>query len=154
LRDGMLAVSGLLSLKESGSSVYPELPAELKAAAKGWPTSPSAEERNRRSVYVAVRRNLRYPLLRAFDAPDAAESCARRFATTTAPQALTLLNDPIIQEMARAFADRVKREAGDDVSKQIDRAFQLALGRLPTDEERSAVVRFLEKRSAVDLCHA
>ncbi len=47
---------------------------------------------NRRSLYVFVRRNLRYPFFEAFDRPDTNASCPRRPVTTIAPQALSLLN--------------------------------------------------------------
>ena len=40
----------------------------MKKSAKNWPVSATAAERNRRSVYIAVRRNLRYPMLAMFDA--------------------------------------------------------------------------------------
>ena len=67
LRDAMLAVSGQLNLKAGGPSVFPELPAEVKSGA--WKPSADPQERNRRSVYVFVKRNLRYPLFALFDAP-------------------------------------------------------------------------------------
>jgi hypothetical protein len=152
LRDALLAISGTLNLAEGGPSVYPELPEEMKTGAK-WKVSASEADRNRRSVYIAVKRNLRYPFLSAFDAPDAVETCGRRFVTTTAPQALMLLNDKLVQELARHFATRVMAEAkGDDAI--IDRAYRLALGRLPDDEERSAMRRFLAEGNVADLCHA
>jgi hypothetical protein len=159
MRDAMLASSGQLSLKDGGPSVYPELPAEMKASAKGWKPSPTEGERNRRSVYVAVRRNLRYPLLAAFDAPDATEPCGRRYTTTTAPQALMLLNDGIVLGQAKRFAQRVQSEAGSEPDAIIERALKLALGREPVSEERDAMRRFLagraDKEKAVeDLCHA
>lgn len=159
MRDAMLAVSGQLSLIDGGPSVYPELPAEMKASAKGWKPSAAEAERNRRSVYVAVRRNLRYPLLAAFDAPDASEPCGRRFTTTTAPQALMLLNDGIVLGQAKRLAQRVVHEVGTDPDAVIDRAFRLALGREPVSEERDAMRRFLADRkdmekAVADLCHA
>ena len=80
LRDAMLAVSGRLNLKTGGPSVYPELPAEVGKLGNRWPVSAEAGERDRRSVYVFVKRNLRYPLFAAFDAPDSNETCARRYA--------------------------------------------------------------------------
>jgi len=163
LRDAMLSVSGQLNLKAGGPSIFPELPDEIKKSAKNWPTSADASDRNRRSVYIAVRRNLRYPLLAIFDAPDANETCARRFATTTAPQALMLLNDRLILEMAEAFAKRVLHEAGTDHGEIISRTFTLALGRSPSDVERSTMHRFLQESRAktgrmdaavTDFCHA
>jgi len=149
LRDALLTVSGQLNPSEGGPSVYPELPEEMKKSAKNWPVSATAAERNRRSVYIAVRRNLRYPMLAMFDAPDNNETCARRYVTTTAPQALMLLNDKIVIEVGRQFAQRVQREAGNDPVKSIDRAFELALGRKPDAEESSAMRRFLEDQTAL-----
>src|SRR5262249_120068 len=108
LRDALLTVSGQLNPAEDGPSVYPELPEEMKKSAKNCPVSAPAAERNRRSVYIAVRRNLRYPMLAMFDAPDNNETCARRYVTTTAPQALMLLNDRIVLDIGRQFALRVQ----------------------------------------------
>ena len=109
IRDAMLSASGLLNLKAGGPSVFPDLPAEVKPT--GWKVSVDPAERNRRSVYVAVRRNLRYPLFSLFDSPDRNETCSRRFVTTTAPQALTLLNDAIVLGYAKGLAGRVVQGA-------------------------------------------
>jgi Protein of unknown function (DUF1553) len=119
-----------------------------------------ASERDRRSVYVFVKRNLRYPLFSLFDAPDRNETCSRRFVTTTAPQALTLLNDPIVLGFAKSFALRVEKEAGTDPAKVVDRAFRIAFGRPPTPEERDTLGAFLKDHpgttteAITDLCHA
>lgn len=160
LRDAMLAVSGRLSVMSGGPSVFPELPDELKPGAQ-WKTSANASDRNRRSVYIALRRNLRYPLLAAFDAPDASETCGRRFVTTTAPQALMLLNDRLIQSIATSFGNRVINEAGDDPNAIVTHAFRLALAREPDAEERASMKRFLtreemsgdRRQATADLCH-
>ncbi len=160
IRDAMLAVSGRLNLKAGGPSVYPELPEELKKAAGKWPVTADPAERNRRSVYVAVKRNLRYPLFSLFDSPDRTEVCARRFVTTTAPQALTLLNDQIVIGFAKAFAERVRKEAGEEPDAVVGKAFELALGRPPDTEERDAMRAFLDRHTGTraeavaDLCHA
>src|SRR5262249_54010408 len=132
LRDAMLAVSGQLNPKAGGPSVFPEIPAEVQKAAPNWKASADPAERNRRSVYVFVTRTLRYPLFSLFDAPDRNETCSRRFVTTTAPQALTLLNDSLVLGFAKNFAARVTKEAGTDPAKVVDRAFVLALARPPT----------------------
>jgi hypothetical protein len=160
LRDAMLAVSGQLNPKAGGPSIYPELPAELQKSAPSWKPSADPAERNRRSVYVFVKRNLRYPLFALFDAPDRTETCSRRFTTTTAPQALTLLNDSVVLGFGRAFAQRVTKEVGTDREKVVERAFVLAIGRAPTSEERAAMLGFLTRHkgtpaeAVVDLCHA
>jgi hypothetical protein len=146
LRDAMLSVSGLLNLKMGGPGVFPELPAEL-GKPHGWTVSPDPAERQRRSVYVFAKRNLRYPLFHTFDAPDGNETCARRYASTTAPQALFLLNSKLTLDLARAFAGRVLAEAGGDPGAVIDRAQRLALGRPPTPVERRTLLAFLEREA-------
>jgi Protein of unknown function (DUF1553)/Protein of unknown function (DUF1549) len=159
LRDAMLATAGLLNSKSGGPSVFPELPAEMKGAG-GWKISEKAEDRNRRSVYVCVKRNLRYPFFTLFDAPDRSETCSRRFTTTTAPQSLMLVNDAIVLDFAKAFAARVRKEAGEVRAKQVERVFALALSRSPSAAERSAIEMFLTKHpgtsdeAIVDLCHS
>jgi hypothetical protein len=124
-----------------------------------WRVTPDARERDRRSVYVFVKRNLRYPLFALFDAPDRNETCSRRFNTTTAPQALTLLNDAIVLGFAKDFGARVTKEVGTEPSKVVKRAFLLALGRTPKDDERATMLEFLKDHkgtsaeAATDLCH-
>ena len=160
LRDAYLAVGGQLNPKAGGPSIFPELPAELKVAAATWKPSADVAERNRRSIYVSVKRNLRYPMFALFDSPDRSESCSRRFATTTAPQALALLNDPILLAFANSLAVRVANEAGPKPEDRIDRLFLLTLSRKPTTEEEAALSGFLKKHkgtpaeSLLDLCHA
>src|SRR5690606_32302708 len=124
---------------QGGPPVFPELPEELtKLSSQGaiWPVSPTAEERHRRSLYVFVRRNLRYPFFEAFDRPDTNASCPRRVVTTIAPQALALLNDRIAHDSAEALAERVEAEAEPDRDSRIELAYLLTLGRHPDLEER------------------
>ncbi len=159
LRDAMLAIAGTLNRTAGGPSVFPPLPAELKAPAS-WKVSSKVEDQNRKSIYVYVKRNLRYPLFTLFDAPDRNETCPRRFVTTTAPQSLMLVNDTIILEIAQSFAGRIRKEAGEDLAKQHERIYQLALARTPNELEAKALLNFRKQHggsseeSLFDLCHA
>jgi hypothetical protein len=111
-------------------------------------------------VYVFVKRNLRYPFFSLFDSPERTETCARRFTTTTAPQALTLLNDAIVIGYATALAQLVEKEVGAEPDDVIDRAFLRTLSRPPTTEERDAARKFLANHkgpfpdAVTDLCHS
>jgi hypothetical protein len=148
-RDALLAVSGRLNPAMGGPGVFPELPAELtRLSSKGavWPVSPRPEDRDRRSLYVFVRRNLRYPFFEAFDRPDTNASCPRRAVTTIAPQALSLLNSDLSRSCARSFASRVSRLAGTDPDARITLAYRLALGRAPDPRERTLARAFLDDR--------
>jgi hypothetical protein len=147
LRDAMLAASGQLNLKAGGPSVFPELPAEIDVPKAKWPVTADAAERNRRSVYVFARRNLRYPLFSVYDAPDGNETCARRHVTTTAPQALMLLNSKVVLDVARGYAGRVLRETGGDAKAVVERIYRLGLGRAPDGHEQRLSQEFLLRQT-------
>src|SRR5262249_13810311 len=66
----------------------------------------------------------------------------RRNVTTIAPQALTLLNGEFVQEEARRFADRLRREAGEEPARQVERAYRLALARSPSASEMETALGF------------
>jgi hypothetical protein len=144
IRDAMLSVSGLLNPKAGGPGVFPELPAELNVPRGGWLVSADPAERNRRSVYVFAKRNLRYPIFGTFDAPEGNESCARRNVSTSAPQALMLLNSKITLDWARSLAGRVLREAGNEHGPVIERIYSMTLGRGPTAKELDLARDFLK----------
>jgi hypothetical protein len=148
IRDSMLAVSGQLSLQSGGPSIHPDLPPGLSDR-YGWKPSKDADQRNRRSVYVFVRRNLRYPLFELFDMPDTNETCGRRNRTTTAPQALFILNSELILSEARALAGRVLKEAGTDPYAAIGRAYRLAFGRDPSGDEVALANEFIARQVAL-----
>jgi Protein of unknown function (DUF1553)/Protein of unknown function (DUF1549) len=146
LRDAMLAVSGRLNRQEGGPSVIvPIDPAlvPLMYNPKQWVVNADAGQFDRRSIYLFHKRNMRLPFLEVFDAPDTLLSCARRDESTHAPQGLELLNGDFSNSMARALAARVSREAGSQPATQVDRAYELALGRAPNAAERKAALKYL-----------
>jgi hypothetical protein len=145
IRDAALAVSGLMNLKMGGPSVFPELPPGMNPAYSGWKTTADEAERNRRSIYVFVKRNTRYPLFESFDMPDTHESCPRRNVTTTPLQALNLLNSELTLEWAESFAGRVIKSAGVDLNKQIEAAYRLAFSRRPDNAEAQALRNFFAR---------
>ncbi|HXR39795.1 MAG TPA: DUF1549 and DUF1553 domain-containing protein [Terracidiphilus sp.] len=143
IRDASLLVSGTLNLTAGGPSVFPDLPEGMGALRGGWKLS-APDERSRRSVYIFVKRNTRYPMMEIFDMPDTHESCSRREITTTAPQALTMLNDKVTLEWAQAFAARAL--AAQD---PVDRAYRLAYSRSPDPWEKDTVATFFHKQKAI-----
>ena len=152
IRDSMLSVSGLLNPQMGGPGVFPPVPAgtisELSAtaAAGGWKTEKDVTQNNRRSVYIFVRRNLRYPMLQEFDSANTFESCDYRKPTVTPSQSLDLLNNDLVLDWARSFAGRVLNDSGLSPDAQVQRAFKLAYGRPPTAEEQKIASDFLAKQ--------
>jgi hypothetical protein len=107
----------------------------------------------RRSVYVYRKRGLPFPFFEVFDMPDQNVTCGRRDVTTVPTQALTLLNNEFILEQARRFGARVRESAAHDRIAMVDMAYEIALSRLPGDEERKLGIEFLRKNSIEDLAH-
>jgi hypothetical protein len=142
IRDGLLAISGQLNRKVGGPSVFPPIPADITKTSKNWTAGANAEDHTRRSLYIFARRNLRFPFLEAFDAPDSNLSCADRGRSTTAPQSLTLLNAEEVMTAAGMTAAKLKETRS--VEQQVDRAFRLTLGRGPSAKERHLTHEFLE----------
>src|SRR5205807_3577421 len=101
-----------------------------------WHETPDNREYQRRSLYLFAKRNVRLPMLEAFDQPDTLTSCPVRPTSTYAPQALILLNGPFMQSQSKAFAARVLREGGKGRATQIEQAYRLALARPPREVER------------------
>jgi hypothetical protein len=148
IRDAMLAAADRLSPRTGGQGVMPPLPDELLVTLlkDQWKTSEDEEDHRRRSIYLFVRRNLRYPLFDVFDRPDTNASCPRRAESTIAPQALVLLNSEFSFACARDLAAYVLRYAGDDVTAQVDLAYRRTLGRRPMPGELSRAQEFLAAR--------
>ncbi len=149
LRDSTLAVSGTLNPRRGGPFVRVPLEPEVYAfifteeEPDGlWPVTPDPREHNRRSVYLCAKRNVRLPILEAFDQPDMVSPCPARPASTFAPQALILLNGPFTQAQCKAFAGRLLREAA-ETPRRIERAYQLAFARPPKPAEREMARAFL-----------
>jgi hypothetical protein len=108
-----------------------------------WKASENQEEVHRRSVYLFVRRNLRYPLFDVLDRPDTNASCPRRNVSTTAPQALALLNSDFSLNTARELAAFIAERAPSDASAQVKRIYECTLGRSPTGREMQDATLFL-----------
>jgi hypothetical protein len=149
IRDSALSVSGLLNPMVGGKSVFPPLPDGMPVQRGNWNVSENPADHNRRSVYVFVRRNSRYPLLEVMDMPDTHESCALRDVTITAPQALMYLNSNQTMDWSRALAGRVLSVAGTDRSTQIETAFQLAYSRSPDGWEKDVALTFFERQKKI-----
>src|SRR4030095_591779 len=89
---------------------------------------------NKRSVYLMTQRIQRHPFLAIFDGADPSVSTPQRTASTTPLQSLYFLNDPLIHEQAKRFAQRIITECSDD-SSRLQMASELAFSRPARLEE-------------------
>jgi hypothetical protein len=141
IRDAMLAASGELDHRQGGPSI------STKRNETGEVVPEDSEGSGlRRSVYLQQRRTQITSLLEVFDAPSIVTTCTRRLPVTIPLQSLSLMNSEFVVKRARKLADRLERELSRsvDVDARVTRAFIVAIGRLPGDEERDAAVRFLD----------
>jgi mono/diheme cytochrome c family protein len=154
IRDSLLVISGQLNPQMGGPGVFPPVPKELFAGAKGgWPQNDRVSEHSRRSIYIFARRNLRFPFLEVFDAPDSNLSCPSRERSTTAPQSLTLLNADEVTTAARLTAERLEKECP-SADERVALAYRLALGRPPTAKELALAHAFLRQSPLNEFCRA
>ncbi len=149
IRDSLLALSGRLNSRSGGPGVLPPLPAPVQ----GWKPSANPSEHVRRSIYIFARRNMRFPFLDAFDLPDSNLTCPKRERSTTAPQALVLLNSGDVVKAANDLAERVGRTAK-STDERITLIYRLALGRRPALSELEWSREFLRASPLGELCRA
>jgi hypothetical protein len=149
IRDQALRISGLLSEPIGGPSVFPPQPPG--AATEGtyggfeWKASEGAD-RYRRGLYTFSKRSAPYAMFTTFDAPSGETCIARRDVSNSPLQSLTLLNDPVFQEVARELGRRMALQAG-SVEERIDDLFRRCLARLPEPDEKSLLVQFYRVQS-------
>jgi mono/diheme cytochrome c family protein len=137
IRDAVLALSGHLQKSDGGPGVFVNVPSDVADGFEFFKWFPSGEkEQARRTIYTFQRRSVMNPMIEVFDGANMSEVCSRRSTTVVPTQAFALLNSDFINGEAKRFADRVVELAGADRKKEIDSAFLLALGRLPSGPER------------------
>ncbi len=146
-RDQALALSGLLSRKLHGPSVYPPQPAGIWQTAfnnqRNWATS-QGEDRYRRGLYTFWRRTAPYPSMATFDAPSREVCSVRRLRTNTPLQSFVTMNDPVFVETAQALARRIVKEGGATTTERARFALRLCLARPPRDEQIQQIVALFQ----------
>jgi len=107
LYDTLLLVagpSGRDSVRSGGRGPgAPRRPCDAGRSARGW----------RRLVYVRQTRKQIATHLETFDFPPMNPNCLERRDSTVAPQALHLMNNGMVDQLAEQFAQRVSREGRD-----------------------------------------
>jgi hypothetical protein len=152
IRDCMLAVSGQLNLKMGGPGF------NFFKTRGGLSGFPPVEEftanEMRRMIYAHKIRMESVPVFGAFDCPDAGLPTPRRSQSTTAIQALNLLNSPFVIDQADCLAARLAAEAPDSITDQIDLAFRLTMGRSLAPDELPMITEIVNTHGLPTLCRA
>lgn len=162
IRDNALAVSGRVASKMFGPPVYPPQPEgvwRVTGLVDNNYRASSGEDGFRRGVYTVWRRSAPYPSFVNFDAPDRSACTVKRPRSSTPLQALTLQNDPVYVELARALADNLIVQTADkSLEEGLTLAFQTVVSRRPNEGElkllrqafQDALGRYQTDKTATD----
>ncbi len=153
LRDTMLAVSGKLDLRMGGPGFELFEPNDNYVKVYTSKTE-FGEPEFRRLIYQSKPRVQLDDVFGAFDCPDAGQVTPKRTVSTTPLQALSLLNSTFALQQAGFFAERLKKEAGADLKKQVDRAFLLGFGREPSADQVADSQALIAKHGLTVFCRA
>lgn len=147
LRDQALYISGLLSNKMYGPSVFPYQPNGIWASPYNglkWVQSKD-EDQYRRALYTYWKRSSAYPSMLTFDGVSREVCTVRRIRTNTPLQALTSLNDSANIDIARHFARRMQDIGGSDVDNQITRGYNIATNNSIREDSKKALITLYRK---------
>ena len=122
MRDSMLAVAEMLSDEIGGKAV-------------------PLGDLSRRSIYLKVDRNNPPELTRTFDVPDTEQSAPERSETTVPQQALFLMNNGSLQQIAESLASKVNDGTEHDRAVEL---FRRVLSRDPTESEQELIASLLK----------
>jgi len=154
IRDAVLAAAGTLDLTAGGPGwqdfriEHPENSPHYRYDL----ADPTDRSTWRRSIYRFIVRSQTQPFMTSLDCADPSMRVEKRTESLSAIQALALLNNGFMTTQAVEFAARVAREAGDDPRAQVDRAFAIAFGRAPTEEESAALLELVGSHGLPAVC--
>jgi len=115
------------------------------------PLESADPELERRTVYRMNVNSGGNPMLEALDCPVPSVKTPKRTSTSTALQALSLMNNAFVERQAKAFAERLTKES-DNTHSRVQRAFQLALGREPNAEELTSSISLIGRHGLEAFC--
>ncbi|MCB1076382.1 MAG: DUF1553 domain-containing protein [Verrucomicrobiae bacterium] len=149
VRDAVLVAAGKLS-RDMGGPSFQDFVIEKPEHSPHYQYhlhDPDDPKSLRRSIYRMIARSQTQPFLTTLDCADPSQMVAKRDETTTALQALALMNNPFMTTMAGHFADRVGGE-----TDPVSAAFGIATGRSATLEERTALAAYAETYGLNNAC--
>ena len=144
IRDALLSLSGQLDETQFGAPVPIHLTPFMDGRGRPAKSGP-LDGAGRRSIYTAVRRNFLSPFMTTFDSPTPFSTMGRRNVSNVPAQALILMNDPLVVELAGQWATRAI-EAQSTIESRIPWMYQTAFARQPTAQEQSVALGFLKSQ--------
>ncbi len=151
LRDAVLTASGCLN-SDMGGPGYQDFTYQEAYAPIYRHVTADRPGLWRRSIYRFIVRTTPQRFLSTMDCPDPANLTPARLTTTTALQALSLLNNEFMLQQAGHLAHRIERRAGMSSENRGRMAFELVLQRPPNGAELALALPVVEKDGLPQLC--
>ncbi|MCR9294520.1 MAG: PSD1 and planctomycete cytochrome C domain-containing protein [bacterium] len=151
IRDSLLNASDSLVADMGGPPVRPPQPEGITEVTFGSPKWPVSEggDRYRRSVYTMSKRTAPFAMYATFDAPSGEACIAARVKSNSPLQALTLLNDEMLLEYARAAGRRYQQRRPDTLEVSLRDLFRSVLTRPPTAVESELLQEFWQQQFVI-----
>ncbi|MDG1893303.1 MAG: PSD1 and planctomycete cytochrome C domain-containing protein [Fuerstiella sp.] len=132
IRDSLLTVSGRLDPRLYGPPINPPRPSE--DAAKRLFSGP-LDSHGRRSLYIEMSIMEPPRFLAGFNLPDLKLPTGSRDVTNVPAQALIMLNNPLVVQLADQWATQLIEDGSVAIEQRVRRMFLHALGRPPSNHE-------------------
>jgi hypothetical protein len=149
--DSIFTAAGTLDLAVGGPSFDVGAPAGRRGGRSRASRSVDTGS-TRRAAYMvrgySTSRDVVPAFLQAFDVDDGRAPCPVRTRTVTAPQGLFLMNSAEIDRASAAFAERLAKESGGDLTAAVDLAYRVALARPPSPAEQARSLAYLDNNPA------
>lgn len=143
IRDAMLAVSGnLVKERPSASPVATIGEGNLQRLRF---MEPGEEGDSVRSVYLPIVRDFIPEALALFDFAEPSLVTGSRDETTVPSQGVFLMNSDFVAEQAEGLARRLNQSQVKNPQRNLEHAFEIALGRVPTEGEKDSIKAFFQK---------
>ncbi len=151
-RDSVMRTAGTLNLQMFGPG-YRDFDYKEEYAPVYTYVTPDKPELWRRTVYRFTVRTTPQQFLATMDCPNFANLTPVRNVTTTALQSLAVLNDDFMIQQSDYFAKRLEAESPDsNFASQLRLAFQIAFGRMPSEDELQASVKLAQAQGLAAVC--
>ena len=142
LRDSLLEIAGLLDKKVGGTIWTFE---NFKLVFNHTSEDATTYGSNRRAIYLPVIRNHVYDMFELFDFPDPGTVNGNRADSTIAPQALYLMNSPLVLRTTAAMAKQLLAEKKLNNAQRVERLYAKVYNRKPTAKESKRTVAFINE---------
>ena len=160
VRDGVMQLSGRLNSTMGGPPVLHFLHKGDQTFKNTAPPfvdyanfDPNSVDGRRRAIYRFIFRTIPDPLLDALDCPDGSGTVPVRATSSTAQQALALLNDKFLLNHAEHMARRIGDRHKGNIPEQVQAAFQLILQRQASSHELEQFAGYVTSHGLANACH-